>query len=59
MRLSTRNQLAGEIVSIARGEAMATIKVRLTGTEQVCSRRPSPLTRPTTSGSSRAARSPC
>lgn len=35
MRLSTRNQLAGEIVSIARGEAMATIKVRLTGTEQV------------------------
>ncbi len=35
MRLSTRNQLAGEVVSIAKGEAMATIKVRLTGSDQV------------------------
>ncbi len=35
MRLSTRNQLVGEIVSLAKGEAMAVAKVRLDGGEQV------------------------
>ncbi|NLA29799.1 MAG: TOBE domain-containing protein [Propionibacterium sp.] len=35
MKLSTRNQLAGTIVSIAMGEAMASVKVRLDGTDQV------------------------
>ncbi len=37
MRLSIRNQLTGTIVSIAKGQAMATIKVRLDGTDQVLS----------------------
>lgn len=35
MRLSTRNQLTGTVVHISKGEAMATLKVRLNGTEQV------------------------
>lgn len=35
MRLSTRNQLTGTVVSIARGEAMAVVKVRLAGGDQV------------------------
>ena len=35
MRLSTRNQLTGQIVSISIGEAMASVKVRLDGTEQI------------------------
>lgn len=33
MRLSTRNQLPGVVVSIVEGEAMAVVKVRLDGTE--------------------------
>ena len=35
MRLSTRNQLVGEIVSLTKGEAMAVAKVRLEGGDQV------------------------
>lgn len=35
MRLSTRNQLTGTIVAIAQGEAMATVKVKLDGSDQV------------------------
>lgn len=35
MRLSTRNQLIGTVESIATGEAMATLKVRLAGSDQV------------------------
>lgn len=35
MRLSTRNQLAGEVESISVGEAMATLRVRLEGSQQV------------------------
>jgi len=35
MRLSTRNQLTGTIVRISKGEAMATLKVQLDGTEQM------------------------
>lgn len=35
MRLSTRNQLSGTVESIVSGEAMAVVKVRLTGSEQV------------------------
>lgn len=34
MRLSTRNQLKGTVVSIQQGEAMAVVKVRLDGSEQ-------------------------
>lgn len=35
MRLSTRNQLSGTVLSVARGEAMAVVKVQLTGSEVV------------------------
>lgn len=35
MRLSTRNQLTGTIVSVQLGAVMATVKVRLDGGEQV------------------------
>lgn len=35
MRLSTRNQLTGRVVSVARGEAMAVVKVRLTDADIV------------------------
>lgn len=35
MRLSTRNQLTGQIVSISIGEAMASVKVRFDGTDQI------------------------
>ena len=35
MRLSTRNQLTGQIVSISIGEAMASVKVGLDGTDQI------------------------
>jgi molybdopterin-binding protein len=35
MRLSTRNQLPGTVVSVTRGEAMAVVKVRLDGGDQV------------------------
>ncbi len=31
MKLSTRNQLEGSVVSITRGEAMAVVKVQLAG----------------------------
>lgn len=34
MRLSTRNMLAGTIVSLTRGEAMAVVKIELNGTNQ-------------------------
>ena len=35
MRLSTRNQLPGEIVEINLGTVMATVKVRLDGSDHV------------------------
>ncbi|TSE00620.1 molybdenum-binding protein [Skermania sp. ID1734] len=35
MRLSTRNQLAGTITDINVGTVMATVKVKLDGSEQV------------------------
>lgn len=35
MRLSTRNQLTGSVVSLTRGEAMAVVKVQLAGTDIV------------------------
>lgn len=35
MRLSTRNQLSGTVLSVARGEAMAVVKVQLAGSEVV------------------------
>ncbi len=35
MRLSTRNQLTGTVVEVNLGTVMATVKVRLDGSEQV------------------------
>jgi len=35
MKLSTRNQLSGTVESLVAGEAMAVVKVRLDGGEQV------------------------
>lgn len=35
MRLSTRNQLPGEIVEVSLGAVMATVKVRLDGSDHV------------------------
>jgi molybdate transport system regulatory protein len=35
MRLSTRNQLSGTIVEVTLGSVMATVKVRLDGSEQL------------------------
>ncbi|MEO5745314.1 MAG: TOBE domain-containing protein [Terracoccus sp.] len=35
MRLSTRNQLPGTVVSVVLGEAMAVVKIKLDGSEQV------------------------
>ncbi|MFT4288540.1 TOBE domain-containing protein [Nocardioides sp.] len=35
MKLSTRNQLAGTVVAITAGEAMAVVKVRLTGGDTI------------------------
>ncbi len=35
MRLSTRNQLAGTVIAITVGEAMAVVKVQLTGSDTV------------------------
>jgi molybdopterin-binding protein len=35
MRLSTRNQLSGTVTEVNVGSVMATVKVRLTGSEQV------------------------
>ncbi|WP_280243396.1 TOBE domain-containing protein [Nocardia abscessus] len=37
MRLSTRNQLDGTVVSVTRGEAMAVVRVRLTGGDEITS----------------------
>lgn len=37
MRLSTRNQLAGTVESVATGEAMAVVRVRLVGGEVITS----------------------
>ncbi|MCH1867226.1 molybdopterin-binding protein [Nocardioides sp. CFH 31398] len=37
MRLSTRNQLPGTVVSVTTGEAMAVVKVRLDGGETITS----------------------
>lgn len=35
MRLSTRNQLPGKVVSITTGEAMAVVKLAVDGTDYV------------------------
>jgi len=37
MKLSTRNQLPGTVVSVTRGEAMAVVKVRLDGGQVITS----------------------
>lgn len=37
MRLSTRNQLNGTVVSVTKGEAMAVVRVRLAGGEEITS----------------------
>ncbi|MDR7168596.1 molybdopterin-binding protein [Nocardia kruczakiae] len=37
MRLSTRNQLDGTVVSVTRGAAMAVVRVRLTGGDEITS----------------------
>ncbi|GIF98824.1 TOBE domain-containing protein [Catellatospora citrea] len=37
MRLSIRNQFDGEVVDIARGKAMATVKIRLAGRTAITS----------------------
>jgi molybdopterin-binding protein len=37
MKLSTRNQLAGQVTSITLGEAMAVVKVQLPGGEVLTS----------------------
>lgn len=37
MRLSTRNQLDGTVTSITRGEAMAVVKIRLNGGDEITS----------------------
>ncbi|WP_299052005.1 TOBE domain-containing protein [uncultured Nocardioides sp.] len=37
MRLSTRNQLPGTVVSVTTGEAMAVVKIRLDGGETITS----------------------
>ncbi len=37
MKLSTRNQLTGTVASITRGEAMAVVRVRLAGGEEITS----------------------
>lgn len=35
MRLSTRNQISGTVLSVSTGEAMAVVKVQLAGSDQV------------------------
>lgn len=35
MKLSTRNQVAGEVVNVTKGEAMTVVKVRVDGGDQV------------------------
>ncbi|MFC9876152.1 TOBE domain-containing protein [Nocardia salmonicida] len=37
MRLSTRNQLDGTVISVTRGEAMAVVRIRLAGGDEVTS----------------------
>ncbi|MFE7800405.1 molybdopterin-binding protein [Nocardia sp. NPDC057440] len=37
MRLSTRNQLDGTVLSVTRGEAMAVVRIRLTGGDEITS----------------------
>ncbi|MBO0881644.1 MAG: TOBE domain-containing protein [Mycobacterium sp.] len=37
MRLSTRNQLDGTVTSVTRGEAMAVVRVRLKGGDEITS----------------------
>ncbi|MGQ4600563.1 TOBE domain-containing protein [Nocardia sp. R6R-6] len=37
MRLSTRNQLNGTVVSVTRGDAMAVVRIRLTGGDEITS----------------------
>ncbi|MFD4351440.1 molybdopterin-binding protein [Nocardia sp. NPDC058519] len=37
MRLSTRNQLDGTVISVTRGEAMAVVRIRLNGGDEVTS----------------------
>jgi molybdate transport system regulatory protein len=37
MRLSTRNQLDGTVISVTRGEAMAVVRIRLTGGDEITS----------------------
>lgn len=37
MRLSTRNQLDGTVLSVTRGEAMAVVRVRLDGGNEITS----------------------
>ena len=37
MRLSTRNQLDGTVVSVTRGEAMAVVRIRLAGGDEITS----------------------
>ena len=37
MRLSTRNQLDGTVVSVTLGEAMAVVRVRLLGGDEITS----------------------
>lgn len=37
MRLSTRNQMDGTVISVTRGEAMAVVRVRLAGGDEITS----------------------
>ncbi|WP_040810967.1 TOBE domain-containing protein [Nocardia concava] len=37
MKLSTRNQLDGTVTKVTRGEAMAVVRVRLAGGEEITS----------------------
>ncbi|MFQ6325716.1 TOBE domain-containing protein [Nocardia sp. CWNU-33] len=37
MRLSTRNQLDGTVLSVTRGEAMAVVRIQLTGGDEITS----------------------
>jgi molybdopterin-binding protein len=37
MRLSTRNQFDGTVISVTRGEAMAVVRIRLTGGDEITS----------------------
>ncbi|MFB8282890.1 TOBE domain-containing protein [Nocardia colli] len=37
MRLSTRNKMDGTVISVTRGEAMAVVRVRLAGGDEITS----------------------